>query len=83
MTIFEMNFLVLEDPGPDPLARGTALSTWEVYYGLRYGSLNAGTRLYDEKSGLTHRVVRLRGGWNLAPPSERLPFPLPGARKGG
>lgn len=71
----ETKFLVLKDPGPDPLARNSELNPWEIYYGLKYGSLNPGMVLLDQKSGLRHKVVKVRGVLRLLPPTRRMPYP--------
>ena len=67
-----VNFVLLHDPGPYPLAPGAELNLSEVHYGLRLGSFYPGTELLDQSTGQVHRVVLRRRRQVLNPPCERL-----------
>lgn len=66
------SFLVLDDPGPYPLARYMPLSLAEVYYMLRNKSFNLGTILFDQRERSLHVVVKVKKKYRLDPPSQRV-----------
>ncbi len=68
----EFEFVLRCDPGPDPLARGAELSILEVVWGLRLGSFNPGTQLFDLIEGSLHTVRQGDGRLFLEPPCERI-----------
>ena len=68
----ELDFVLRFDPGPYPLVTGLELSVLEVVWGLRLGSFNPGTRLYDLSAGRLYTVRQVDGRLALEPACERI-----------
>ena len=67
-----LNFVLLVDPGPYPLASGMQLPRLQVIFGLRYGGFNPGSVLEDQASGITYTVRQQGSHLVLDPPAPRL-----------
>jgi len=68
----EFDFILEFDPGPYPLESGLRLSILEVMYGLRLGSFNPGTRLFDKERGILYTVCQADERLYLGPVCRRL-----------